>query len=222
MLFDGYPYLLTRVVPAMAHITLLPAELPEASLIETAQRQVLANRLPACLVLAQDHACHFDADGDLHVNAEPPRGGAIVTGKLVAVMPCDDSSNELRARQAHLAAVVAQGAHGYLFGDLTWGGRPATTKELMRLRRAQRDGTPRRLRRCAQCGDWKGTCLHPSERYAGRVLTVHCVCDNHNRCAGCGELLFERRLNANYYEPKDRQIWHVPGFCGFRHRCPRM
>jgi hypothetical protein len=43
--------------------------------------------------------------------------------------------------------------------------------------------------------------------------------DNHNRCARCHERLYERRLNANYYNPADRGIWHVPGFCGLSHRC---
>jgi hypothetical protein len=43
---------------------------------------------------------------------------------------------------------------------------------------------------------------------------VHCYCENRNRCARCNARLFERRLNANYYDPADRRIWHVPGFCG--------
>ena len=63
-------------------------------------------------------------------------------------------------------------------------------------------------------------CLDPSPRFTRKVLTVHCRCQNDNRCAACGELLYARKLNANYYEPRDGQIWHVPGFCGFRHRCP--
>ena len=33
--------------------------------------------------------------------------------------------------------------------------------------------------------------------------------------------LHERRLNANYYNPRDHSIWHVPGFSAFEHRCPR-
>jgi len=42
------------------------------------------------------------------------------------------------------------------------------------------------------------------------------VCENNNRCAGCGERLFERKLNAAYYNGK---IWNAPGFCGFRQKC---
>jgi hypothetical protein len=51
-------------------------------------------------------------------------------------------------------------------------------------------------------------------------MTVHCGCQNDNRCAACGGFLYERKLNANYYNPRDGEIWHVPGFSGFRHRCP--
>jgi hypothetical protein len=51
-------------------------------------------------------------------------------------------------------------------------------------------------------------------------MTVHCRCQNDNRCAACGGFLYERKLNANYYNPSDGQIWHVPGFCRFRHQCP--
>ncbi|HWW95048.1 MAG TPA: hypothetical protein VN375_16885 [Vicinamibacteria bacterium] len=29
-----------------------------------------------------------------------------------------------------------------------------------------------------------------------------------------------RKLNANYYNARDGQVWHVPGFSGFQHRCP--
>lgn len=31
--------------------------------------------------------------------------------------------------------------------------------------------------------------------------------------------LYGARLNANYYDPYDGSIWHVPGFCGLSHRC---
>ena len=51
-------------------------------------------------------------------------------------------------------------------------------------------------------------------------MTVHCGCQNDNRCAACGGFLYERKLNANYCNPRDGRIWHVPGFSGFRHRCP--
>jgi len=51
------------------------------------------------------------------------------------------------------------------------------------------------------------------------VMTVHCLCDNGNRCARCGGRLSKRKLNANYYKPADGNIWHVPGFSALSHQC---
>ncbi len=50
-------------------------------------------------------------------------------------------------------------------------------------------------------------------------LIVHCRCENDNRCAACGGLLAARKLNANYFDPADGSVWHVPGFSGFHHQC---
>jgi len=72
---------------------------------------------------------------------------------------------------------------------------------------------------CTSCGEWRGECLAPSVLVAPLVVAVHCRCANHNLCARCGELLYERRLDANYYNPRDGQVWHVPGFCALRHPC---
>jgi hypothetical protein len=50
-------------------------------------------------------------------------------------------------------------------------------------------------------------------------MDVHCRCANDNRCAACGDLLHESKLNANTYNEVDGQIWHTPGFSGFGHVC---
>jgi hypothetical protein len=34
------------------------------------------------------------------------------------------------------------------------------------------------------------------------------------------DVLHDRKLNANCFEPADGKIWHVPGFSAFDHRCP--
>ncbi len=88
-IFEGFPYLVTRVVPAMYHGILLPADASELELVLLARTQWRANRLEVCLVIGEDRA-------------------------------------------------------------------------------------------------W----------------------------------FYARKLNANYYDARDGQIWRVPGFCGFRHRCP--
>ena len=50
-------------------------------------------------------------------------------------------------------------------------------------------------------------------------MSVACRCDNDNRCARCYHPLAERKLNANYYDESDGDIWYVPGFTGLSHRC---
>jgi hypothetical protein len=219
-LFDGFPYVSTRVAGALRHIILLPVRAPEAELAGVARRQALANQLPTCLVLASDRAIYFGPDGHGFASQEPPLGGLIVTGSLVPAVNCDDASDELRARQHTLADLVeCSRGSGFVVGDLTKGGHPASDDEYRRLQGYLPDGTPRGLSRCETCGDWKGECLDPSEQFTGQVMTVHCCCENRNRCARCNTRLFERRLNANYYDPADRSIWHVPGFCGLDHQC---
>ncbi|NWG14805.1 MAG: hypothetical protein HXY20_14865 [Acidobacteria bacterium] len=44
--FDGYPYLVTRLVAAMHHIILLPRARHPEQLLEFGRRQARANRLP--------------------------------------------------------------------------------------------------------------------------------------------------------------------------------
>lgn len=220
-LFDGFPYLNIRLVSALYHIILLPAGVSETHLFDAARRQVLANRLPVCLVLAQDRAMYWEPEGGRSASHEPPRGGNMIAEGLAPAIDCDDQSEEFRARQKRLTRTIDRSRRcgGHILGDLTKGGRAATHEEKQYLTGVLTDGAPRGLNRCVNCGDWKGVCLDPSEQFAGQVMTVHCYCDNHNRCARCKERLYERRLNANYYDPADRGIWHVPGFCGLSHRC---
>src|SRR2546426_6130422 len=40
---------------------------------------------------------------------------------------------------------------------------------------------------CADCGFWKGECLDPNAEFRGKVMRVHCGCDNWNRCAARSE-----------------------------------
>jgi hypothetical protein len=124
-------------------------------------------------------------------------------------------------RAARLAAYVeAHRGSGYLLGDTTKGGRPATPEELDRLAGTQPGGVPAGLRRCGVCGQWRGACLDTSPALVGWVVPVSCPCDNNHRCARCGELLAEYPLNANFFDEGDGQVWHVAGFVGLSHRCP--
>lgn len=218
--FGGVPYISTRVVPALYHITLLPQHWIWEELTSLARYQVAANRLPVCLVLANDRCVYYTADGQESASDRPPRGGALVADflRLCVDLPV---TPELAERSDLLHAIIARQSQqgGYLLGDLRKCGRRATEAEQSMLRCTTASGVPTGLARCSKCGDWRGECLDPSPRLEDWVVPVSCRCDNHNRCAWCGGPLYERRLNGNYLEPGDGQIWHVPGFLGFRHNC---
>jgi hypothetical protein len=219
-LFEGFPYLVTRVVPAMYHLILLPDDLSTEQLVEIAQRQARANRLQTRLVVAADAALYIEPDGSRQWSAWPPTGGLIVTGRLRACRTFPET-RALAARRLALERFVkaVTPSRGYMLGDLTKGGRQATLEEAVLLAGTQPNGVPRGLVRCPDCGEWQGRCLDPSPQFAGQVMEVHCRCANDNRCAACGELLSERKLNANQYERSDGEIWHLPGFAAFDHAC---
>jgi hypothetical protein len=190
--------------------------------VDITRRQARANVLPTGLVRAADSALHVAPDGREYL-AEPPRGGIIVTGRLRPCRPFPETQTLVARRLAlarHIEAVTPR--TGYVLGDLTKGGRPATLEENVMLAGRQPNGIPRGLVRCARCGAWRGRCLDPSPTFAGQVMDVHCRCANDNRCAACGDLLHESKLNANTYNEADGQIWHTPGFSGLGHACARV
>ena len=218
--FDGFPYLVTRLVPALYHLMLLPGDATRDTLVSLAERQVRANRLDTCLALDDRHAIFFWPDGGVQPSDSVPRGGTVLANRLAPAVELLDT-RELRRRRRLLETFVnLQGKPGgYMFGDLTKGGRTATPEELQEFAGTNDAGIPRGLDECATCQDWRGVCLDPSEKFAGMLMTVHCLCANHNRCGRCGAALYERRLHGNYYDPVDNAIWHVPGFCGLKHQC---
>jgi hypothetical protein len=220
--FESFPYLATRIVPAFYHLSLLPRSFEAELLRHIAQRQVAANKLQTCLVFSPDD-CLYEIDGTEFRSDEIPRGGQAVFGKLRLCVEFEHD-DELQVRQSLLAAYVEERnrAGGYTLGDLTKGGRDATLDEQLRLAGGQTGGAPRGLDQCPTCGEWTGECLDPSPVFKGKVMRVHCRCENDNRCAACGGLLHARKLNANYFAKSDGQIWHVPGFCGLSHRCPEV
>jgi hypothetical protein len=217
--FDGYPYLVTRVVPTFYHLILLPADVSPDTLRDLARSQVRANHLPTCLVLGEDLCLYLAPEGGETVSEGIPRGGILVTDRLLLSTPIPRST-ELAERCHWLQAFLETGPRtGALFEDLTKGGRLATPDEQVRLAGRSPSGVPNGLERCRRCGEWRGECLDPSEQFLGRLMRVHCRCENWNRCARCGERLYARRLNANYLNPDDGHIWHVPGFCALDHAC---
>src|SRR5579875_2628464 len=217
LVFGGFPYLATRISPTLYHIILLPRSKSLELCQAAAGCQAYLNQLPTCLVLDHDLCYYYTGSAAPTKSAHPPSGGFLVYGRLRAFREFPVTP-ELRARREALSSFGKQSG-GFLFGDLTKGGRAASEDELRRLAGKQKNGVPAGLVRCSQCGEWKGECLDPSPSFKNKVMSVHCTCDNNNLCAGCGRLLHARKLNANFFDEADGEIWHVPGFCAFGHRC---
>jgi hypothetical protein len=221
--FEGFPYLVTRVGRTpLRHIALLPAEWSFDRQAEAVRRQARANRLDTCLCLGPASAVFVDADG-AEFAASPLCWGIPVIGAIALPEPLA-STPELLARQAALEAFARRGrAAGYLVGDGLEGGRRATPGEVKRLSGRDEDGIPRGLRRCAGCGAFRGGYLAVRGEGNGdrtpRVVPVHCPCENHNRCARCGESLAGWRLSSYFFAEADRAVRYLAAYAGLGHRC---
>ncbi len=218
--FDGYPYLITRIVGGFYHVMPFPAERSTGELRELAHRQHRANRLEAVLCLGPRDALAIGTGGSFSQTGTPPTGGRVFGGYL---QPCENfpPTPEMLARIEALEllteAVKARG--GTLLGDRTKGGRDATSEDLRRLAGFAPTGAPRGLERCDACQEWRGECLDPSPLFRGKMMRVHCICQNDNRCARCWGLLAGRKLNANEYDEKRKVVLHQPGFSALGHQC---
>lgn len=219
-MFAGFPYLLTRILPNFYHIILLPSYLNLAELQVVAHRQVISNWLDTYLVLSENSTIHYAPDGRSEHPKTPPSCSLFTAYKLL--LPFDfTKDDEFRQRKNLLDALIknVKRRGGYLFGDLSKGGRYATPEELERLKGFQENGVPKGLVYCEKCGYYRGVCLDPNPIFKGMIMQVYCLCQNNNLCARCGYPLAEYKLNANYYEKRDGMIWHVPGFSGLSHVC---
>ena len=219
--FDGFPYLVVRLAPAVYFLALVPVNVARTELAELARRQAVANGLSTCLAFGLCDGVFCEPDGSVQPRDLIPRGGTQVTGPLRLGHEFEHGG-EMAARAVRLAAYLRSRLPkaGYVMGDLTKGGRPATAAERDRLAGAQKDGVPRGLERCAECGEWRGECLDTNPAGRDWVVHVKCRCGNESRCARCGGLLCDRALNANYYEESTGRVVHVPGFGALGHSCP--
>ena len=133
-------------------------------------------------------------------------------------------SPELRFRRAALAAYEARNAgDGYIVGDGLEAGRHAGPADIARLSGLGGAGTSARpvALPCvpASAGEFLALRGEGKLDMAPRVIDVHCRCDNHNRCAGCGGPLSDRRLSAYYWDEERAEAWYVAAYCGLSHRC---
>ena len=224
--FDGYPYLVTRIGhSALRHIAILPTTWSRERLLGLARRQVLANQLDTCLAVGPRDAVYVTIDGGEYGDAHVPTGLPVVERlRLAAHLP---RTTEMAARRARLRAFAAAHAGpGYIVGDGLEGGRPATRDDLIHLVALSGEASLVGLVRCPTCGDLAGDYLATKGEGNGdrrpRVVRVHCCCENHNRCARCGEPLAERRLSAYHFAEETGTVCYVAAYCAFSHHCRRI
>ena len=221
--FDGFPYLVTRIGRTpLRHVALLPADWSRAHLLEVARRQALANQLETCLCHGPADAVYVTVHGSWSAGGVLPWGLPVVDGLEVSepVPP----TRELRARRARLKAFARRHkGSGYLVGDGLEGRRRAGADDVTRLSGRDETGIPRGLRRCCECGLFRGDYLALDGEGNGdptpRVVSIHCRCENHNRCARCGSLLSDRRLSAYFFDEPSLSVRYVAAHAALGHRC---
>ena len=217
--FHGFPYMLTLVSGGLFHISILPGDIGLDNLKEIVRWQVSANKLQSCLVLSSSCCVYFDLDGAERISDDIPRGGFNCTGRLQTAWSGPRSS-EFCVRTELLRAYLGEhGPRDMVYAELTKGGRQATAEEMSSLEGKQPDGIPLGLTKCERCGQWKGECLDPNPKFAGLIMPVSCACENDTLCAACGGPLWQRRINANYYDERRGAIYRVPGFKALSHDC---
>ena len=100
---------------------------------------------------------------------------------------------------------------------------PCAADDVTRLSGRDETGIPRGLRRCCECGLFRGDYLALDGEGNGdptpRVVSIHCRCENHNRCARCGSLLSDRRLSAYFFDEPSLSVRYVAAHAALGHRC---
>ena len=223
--FDGYPYLVTRIGrSALRHMAILPSTWSRERLLGLARRQALANRLDTCLVLGPADAIYVAPDGAEEQADHVPTGIPVVERlRLADSLP---RTPEIAARRARLRAYKDEDdSPRYIVGDGLEGGRPAILNDIFRLASLEGEDPHRGLAPCPTCGELAGDYLATQGEGNGdltrRVIRVFCRCENHNRCARCGEPLAERRLSAYHFVAETGSVCYVAAYRGLSHRCRR-
>ena len=215
--YDGYPYLMTRVVRRLSHYLLLPDEVDPGTLLDLALEQTRSNRLDCAVVLERGRALIVRSDLGSREAERPPYGDFPVIGRLRPAWQMPPTPR-LTERLDHLNDWGDRHkGEGLLLCSGQMGGWKATAEEIARLSQPTENGIPEGLEVCPGCRGRRGVCLNPTSDFADHLIRVRCRCENWNRCAACGETLSRARLNAPRFEGR---ISFHPGFSGLSHRCP--
>ncbi len=219
--FEGYPYLVTRIgFTALRHIAIVPADWTRERLIDVTRRQAEANQLNTCLCLGPGDAVYVVPGREPESATHIPTGLPVID-RLVIAGPIPETDEQERRRSALRAYAVEWPGDGYIVGDGLEGGRLATIEDISRLSGSGSNGLPPGLSACHACGRARGEYLAVRGEGNGdlrpRVVDVHCACDNHNRCAGCGEPLAGARLSA--YAWHGGSVRYFAAYMGLSHRC---
>lgn len=268
--FNGFPYLMTRLTRGFYHIILLPSSWSEFTLHLFANFQFLANQLDSYLMINKHEIYYYSVKGQDPINIEwvttPPAAELYFCGRLYPVgrkfffgnRKLEDQElilkdkplirhlinqlenytpdPELISRKARLIRLVqAQLDSGrYVeIDDRVLGGKKPNEKELISLsgyylEKPRKDITeslenqykvPSGLIKCKTCGSYKGRALYPDVKKPKYVVPVQCLCENHNRCARCGETFIAQKLNSNYFGSYMRGIIHFSGYRALGHVC---
>lgn len=218
--FDGYPYLITPLSPGVFNLMLMPETWSDEMLIELARGQATANQLKACLALGPDRTVYANVDGALRFWPLLPASFIVESGALLAPVEFEQTAHFIdRAERLEHFVRSLQSRSGSGYGNETRGGAPSSPADALLQGRVNDDGSPAGLHACPRCGEHRGQCLDTVPQEMLHTLTVHCRCENINRCARCGDLLFERRLDANYYSRATGLVLFVPGGYARRHEC---
>jgi hypothetical protein len=211
--FDGFPYLVTRIAGALHHLILLAADRSERELIALARRQYAANRLGTCLVVSPDRALYF-YEGSEAWSDFVPRSTVQISGRLYP--PESTLGTADGERFGRLAEHIRRHRISGCLVALPRGRAP-TPAEREHLGTESAGGIPNGVTRCGECGGWRGEALL---KKADVLVTVHCQCDNHNLCARCLTPLAGERLDAAHLDERIREVLWTPAFAGLDHECP--
>jgi hypothetical protein len=203
--FFSAPYVVTELLPGVVSVVLLSAYVPSEAHVQALARNVGATKLSATLVLARGSYWRLEPGRELMQIAVPPAArlwwdqGIPHTYKMIG--PPE------RFRWYNLYIFGRRFEESDL-GDLEAMrvGRLAGLEDVERLSGPDRDGIPHGLLRCEKCGEYRGEYLDTVVHSRPIVVRVYCQCENDNRSPIDGELLSDRKLDANYFDEATQRV----------------